>query len=364
MYIRNTSKISIILGIITITGISIGNAFAGNIMNFSDYQKEVKTITTEKISKTKALQEIIQAKNIPCEYTAEKEDMYIISPSCLLKDELPQIGFKDAIDYLWPYIDSFNMVYNDTSQTFSYQWTTPIFKKNYEILPRTLEEKLTLSRLQNKWEKLRIHKSSLAYQTIKKANFYTVYKDTSILKRCTKQNYTIALNKIDGTMLWVWETLNINKEIMKLKWYCKWSGPQNLLFYGWVCGFATQLFRASLLVPAIEITKRYAHNERLVPYYSDYVFWDDAALYQMNKQLEIKNIWKNEVYFKALDKGNANYFVIIIPEKDNKWVTIKKTQKKGLSSEVKREIYQGNVDMIIKKDSFISTYIKKTYATQ
>ncbi len=364
MNIRNILKISITLGIVAATYISIGNTFAENIINFSEYQKEVKTITIKNISKTKAFQEIMQAQNTPCEYIIEKKDMYIISPSCLLKNELPKIEFKEAIDYLWPYIDSFNMVYNDVSQTFSYQWTSPIFKKNYEIIPKTLEEKIILTRFQNKWEKIRIHKSSLAYQTVKKANFYTVYKDTSILKRCTKKNYTIALNKINGVILWSEETLNLNKEIMKLKWYCKWAGAQDLLFYGWVCGFATQLFRTSLLVPTIEITKRYPHNERLVPYYSDYVFWDDAALYEMNKQLEIKNTWKSDLYLKVLEKDNANYFVIITPEKSNQWVTIKKSQGEWLKAEVQREIYQEKTDMLIKKDSFISTYIKKTYTTQ
>ncbi len=342
----------------------IWNWFAEEIVNFSQYQKDIATIQARNISKTKALQEIIQAKDMICEYKEEGKDMYVMSPSCLLKNDLPILAFKDAIDYLWPYIESFNTIYNDTSQVFSYQWTTPIFTKNYEIVPKTLEEKLTLIRLQNKWDKIRIHKSALAYQTAKKANFYTVYKDTSILKRCTKQNYTIALEKINGKMLQSWEILNLNKEIMKVKWYCKWSGPQDLLFYGGVCGFATQLFRASLLVPTIEITKRYGHNERLVPYYSEYVFGDDAALYEMNKQLEIKNIGDTELYFKVLDKKNANYFVIITPEKNNKWVIITKKEKTRLKSEVQREIYQGTSDMIIKKDSFMSTYVKKTYTTR
>lgn len=339
----------------------IWRVHAENIINFSEYQKDITKIKTENISKTKALQRITQAKNMVCEYSLEKKDMYIISPICLLKNELPQIEFKDAIDYLWPYIEGFNTVYNDTAQIFSYQWTTPIFTKNYEILPKTLEEKLTLIRLQNKWDKIRIHKSSLAYQTTKKANFYTVYKDTSILKRCTKQNYNVALQKINGKMIQAWETLNLNKEIMNLRWYCKWAGAQDLLFYGWVCGFATQLFRTSLLVPSIEITKRYAHSERLVPYYSDYVFWDDAALYQMSKQLEIKNIGENELYLKVLDKWNANYFVMIIPEKNNQWVIITKKELTWLKSQTKKEVYQGNTNTIIKKDSFLSTYIKKTY---
>ena len=352
------------LSIATLLCVSFWTTYAEEILNFSEYQKNIKTIATGNISPSKALQQIVQAKNLPCTYEKENKNMYIISPICLLKNELPQIEYKEAIDYLWQYIDSFNTIYNEASQNFSYQGTTPIFTKDYEILPKTLEEKLTLIRLQNQWKKIRIHKSSLAYQTIKKTNFYTVYKDTSILKRCTKQNYTVALNRINGKVVWSGESLNLNKEIMKLKWYCKRSWPQDLLFYGGVCGFATQLFRTSLLVPTIEITKRYAHNEWLVPYYSDYIFGDDAALYQMNKQLEIKNLGENEMYFKVLKKENGNYFVIITPEKTNQWVIIQKTEGEGLTAKVQREIYQEKTDMIIKRDVFESTYIKKTYTTQ
>ena len=121
MTIRNTSKISIILTMMTIVSVSIGITAADNIMNFSEYQKEVSNMGTKNISKTKALQEILQAKDLPCEYTGETKDTYIVSPICLLKNELPQVEFKDAVDYLWPYIDGFNVVYNDASQVFSYQ---------------------------------------------------------------------------------------------------------------------------------------------------------------------------------------------------------------------------------------------------
>jgi hypothetical protein len=129
--------------------VSIGITSADNIINFSEYQKEVHTIQTKDISKTQALQQIMKAKDLPCEYTGETKDTYIVSPSCLLKDDLPQLPFKEAVDYLWPYIESFNTVYNDADQVFSYQGTSPIFTMNYEILPKTLEEKLALIYLQN-----------------------------------------------------------------------------------------------------------------------------------------------------------------------------------------------------------------------
>lgn len=61
-----------------------------------------------------------------------------------------------------------------------------------------MEEKIQLAILQKEGTKIRIDKSALAYQTIKNAKFYVVYKDTSLLKRCTKQNYTIAANIINN----------------------------------------------------------------------------------------------------------------------------------------------------------------------
>jgi hypothetical protein len=67
------------------------------------------------------------------------------------------------------------------------------------------------------------------------------------------------------------------------------------------------------------------------------------------------------MYFKVLEKGNGNYFVIITPKKTNKWVTIEKRQTGKLAGEVKRKIYENTPDMIIKNDDFTSTYVKKTY---
>lgn len=341
-------------------GFFYGNKiFAHNIVNFSTYKTQEKN--TENISRTKILYKIQQWKNMKCSYEKETEDTYILSPICLIKNELPSIEFTEAIDYLWPYIQWFNNIYNDISTNFSYEWTSPIFTQNYEILPTNIQEKYTLITMQEQEKKLRIHKSSLAYQTIKKANFFTVYKDISLLKNCTKKNYNVALQRFNGLIFWPGEVFNVNKMIMNLPGYCKWSWRTDLLFYGGVCGFATQLFRTALLIPDIEITKRYGHNEWIVPYYYEYVFWDDAALYEMSKQLEIKNTSENNVYLKVLESKKGNYFVIITAEKNTQWVTIKKQQTNMLSAKVEREVYINSPDTVIKRDEFISNYTKKTY---
>lgn len=58
----------------------------------------------ENISRTKILYKIKQAKTMECTYVQEKKDTYIISPSCIIKNKLPQMGFVESIDYLRPYI--------------------------------------------------------------------------------------------------------------------------------------------------------------------------------------------------------------------------------------------------------------------
>jgi len=71
-------------------------------------------------------------------------------------------------------------------------------------------------------------------------------------------------------------------------------------------------------MPDIEIVKRSPHSVRYVPYYSDYVFGDDAAIYEMSKQFEIKNNSEQTTYFKVLSQDNAAYLVSIVPSKSTK----------------------------------------------
>lgn len=363
MNIKNIKKISTILGIILLLYYWQWVTHAEDIINFSTFQKNIYS-TTEEISTIQKLKNIKYINEQKCFYTKENKNTYIITPSCLFKDRLPTLDFQEAIDYMRPYIETFNTIYNEVTQNFMYEWTHPIFKKEYDIIPTTRTERIALIQAQVEGKKLRIDKSALAYQIIKNANFYVVYRDTSILKRCTKQNYMIAINILNNMIIKSWEILNLNKIITNAPWYCKWSWPQNLMFYGWVCWASTQLFRASLLSPQIKITKRYGHSEWLVPYYSEYIFGDDAAMYEMYKQFEIQNISENNLYIKSLEKKNGIFLTIITPKKTNEGVHIKKTQTQGLSAKVEKIIYKKRPELIIKTEKFTSKYIKKVYNTR
>ncbi len=333
---------------------------ARDIINFSTFQKH---IIQKETSKTLQLQSLHYLNKEPCIYTPESKDKYIVTPSCILKNKLPKLEFTEAVDHIRPYITSFNTVYNEYATTFTYEGTSPIFKKNYDITAKTTNEIVTLAYLQKAEKKLRIDKSALAYNTIKDANFYVVYRDISPLKRCTKQNYFVAANILNDTIIAPGEILNLNKKIANAPGYCKWVWPQNLMFYGWVCGLSTQLFRASLLAPEITITKRAWHSRRLVPYYSEYVYGDDAAMYEMYKQFEIQNTSEYPLYFKLLEKNNGVFLVIITPQKSNEWVTITKQQTNTLSANVDKIIYTQRPELVIGKEHFASRYTKKIYST-
>ncbi len=332
--------------------IVICNVYAYDIIDFDYYQKE----SIQNINQKKLINDIILEKDKDCLIDKQDEDNYLVSPSCILQNKLPTLEYKEAIDYLRTYIDWFWTSYNENEVSFSYEWTFPIFKENLDIYPYSLWAKQILIDAEKQNKLIHLNKKHIAFYSIKNLWFYATNKDLSILKRCTRQNYTVALNSFDGMILKTNESINLNKHLSYLPWYCKWSWPQNLKFYWWVCGFITQLFRTSLILPEIEITKRYSHSVRLSAYYSDYVFWDDAAIYEMGKQFEIKNNSEYPIYFKELNKWNSNYFVAILLWKQTKWVNITKKQTWKLEWTISVETYNLKTKTNIDNKDFISKY--------
>lgn len=73
------------------------------------------------LSRTQQLQYIQYVSTQDCFYAKESQNRYIITPSCLFKNRLPKINFQEAIEYMRPYIESFNTVYNEFAQSFAYE---------------------------------------------------------------------------------------------------------------------------------------------------------------------------------------------------------------------------------------------------
>lgn len=334
--------------------IVIYNVYAYDMIDFDYYQKESKII--QNINKKELINDIILQKHQDCLIDKKDDDNYFVSPVCILQNKLPTLEYKDAIDYLRQYIEWFWTTYNENETSFSYEGTFPIFKENLDVYPYSIWAKQVLIDTEKQDKMIHLNKKHIAFYTIKNLWFYVTSKDLSPLKKCTKQNYTVAINSFDWTILEPNKSINLNKHLSYLPWYCKWSWPQNLRFYWWVCGFVTQLFRTSLLLPEVEVTKRYPHSVRLSAYYSDYVFWDDAAVYEMWRQFEIKNNSEYPIYFKELNKWDSNYFVAILFWKPENWVNITKKQTWKLGWTIKVETYNLETKQNINNTEFISKY--------
>jgi hypothetical protein len=349
--------------IISLCTLSFG--LTDEIVNFSDYMKNINTLSvySKKIPKISLLKKLILVKDEKCEYQITWNN-YVLSPICLLRKEFPNVPYKTIIDKIRSDLDWFNEIYNDSSKNFIYESTIPLFQSYKSFMPKSDRQKYLLASLQQQWKKISIPEKYIYYEKSKEFWFFVVRKDLSLLKPCTKQNYKVALNSFDNFILSPWKTINLNEYISYLPWYCKWTWPKNLMFYGWVCWFASQLFRTSLINPDIEIVKRSWHSVWLTAYYSDYIYWDDAAIYQNNKQFEIKNNSDKEIYFKVLDKWEFNYFVAIMPEKSSKWVNINKVQIWDLSAQVIKETYDMESWKIKNNQVFDSRYDSKNDAVR
>jgi vancomycin resistance protein YoaR len=121
------------------------------------------------------------------------------------------------------------------------------------------------------------------------------------------------------------------------------------------------LFRNSLLNPSLYITERYNHAERYVNFYSPYLYWDDASVYQRSKRLKIKNTSDVPVYFKKKIIWKKIYLVTIIPKKVDDFVYVKKEQTSHLTATVWATVFDKNGEK--KSEQFWnSKYIKRNYS--
>lgn len=338
------------------------NVFAdSNILQIENYSQSIRSFTWS--SEISVLQKRRLVQKSPC-LVQKNGDNFLISPSCLLREVTTGMSDDDVLSLIMPYVTDIPVVYNTAASTFSYEATTPIFSKR--LFPVTIRDPLDyafLLDLQKKETNIEVSKLQLAYLISKSWSWYGVWKwDVWFLKPCTKQNYYVAFSSLSDYVRASWTDLNLNDVISHRAGYCKGTGPKNLMFYGGVCGFATQLFRLSLLIPSVEIVERHGHSQRYVPYYSEYIFGDDAALYQNNKKLILKNTLSTNIYFKTLDKWTSTYLIGIVPQKTNSYVEIKKEQIWNLKWEVTKIVKTFQNSQIVQ--NFISYYTQRTYTVR
>lgn len=336
-------------------------------ISFEEYVSSIQEIKDSKDSfSTQAIgKEFMKVKDNECTFEKDKNNNWLIKPICFRYNNLPELEFQDTIDIIWPYVEWFDSVYNEQSISFDYQPTLPRLSKNsfkeYLKLRNSHAEKVVVSYHEQNNDTIVVPQELLAYLQVQRYGFYAVYKDLSKLKGCALQNYNVAFSVLDKQSIQAGESLNLNNEISNLPWYCKGKSQKQYMFYGGVCGVSTQLFRLSLLVPGLLTTQRHNHSQRWVNYYNEYIFGDDAAMYEMNKQFEIQNTLPYQIYLRTIENNHNNYLIAITPEIQEKYIRITKEQTDKLSSKVTKEVFYSSDKNISTEQVFSSNYSKKRY---
>jgi hypothetical protein len=330
-------------------------------VSIEEYEREKQLFSWEELT---TLQRWRLMNKTSCSIE-EKWAFYVLSANCLLKPIEGVLSDQEVLDTIMPYVRGIPMVYNTASTNFLYEPTQPIFTQ--KILPDNVDDEIDyafLFDLENKNTKIFLSKLQLAYLISKNRSWYATRKsDVGTLKPCTKQNYYVAFNALSDYIREPKSKLNLNDIIKYRAWYCKGTGPKDLMFYGWVCGFATQLFRLSLLIPNVDVVERYGHSVWYVQYYSEYVFWDDAALYQNQKKLILKNELDVPIYFKTIDMESSTYLVAIVPKKVASYVEIKKEQVSNLKWQLTKTIKTpaGKSHLA---ENMVTGYTRRVYTTR
>ncbi len=291
----------------------------------------------------------------------DKGNYYTIAAVCLTQWQLPSLWFEESIQSIRPHIQWFDTTYDLNNSTFSYYGEQPDLHEQIATqaaIRHHPKRKQIVEQLSVNNTILQIPKYILA---IWKSSEYWRYVTPRMLQwsRCTQTNYRIAISSLNNLLLQPWELLNFNTHIDRLPGYCKGVGNQNLMFFGWVCWASSQLFRTALLIPWLTVTKRAPHSQRYTQYYSDSVRWDDAAIYQMYKQFEVRNDSNQPLYFKILQTATTSYLVAISPQLPTTYTTINKQQIWPLRGMITKDSVDRISNQIIQTQSRTSQYQKK-----
>jgi len=346
--------------------ISISSAF--NFLTFDDYQKKLDK-TIEKINETKPNSENIKLIEKKFKKTTQKKECKVkedweyfeMSPICFYNKEYPQLWLREAIDYIWPYIQWFDNEYDLIKTWFVFSWTSPII--NYEEISLknyyhdSPAQKLLISKLEENNKNIRIHKKYFAKYMIEEYSFYPVRKYTDNIWDCALTNYLLSLSALDWLYLKPWDIFNLNDAISYLPWYCKaLQNYKEMWFYGWSCGTAWQLFRSTLITPYIDVLQRSEHIRRRADYYWDIIYWDDAAVSNWWKYLIIQNNNNFPIYYKTLKFKDYTYLVAILPYQWNEEIEIAKWPTSNLSAKVTKTLRKIKNKTTINTDEFFSKY--------
>lgn len=357
-----------------------------NIESWSSFNyKEISKLDNQYISPTISQIYNKNEVNKNCEISISSGNIYIwwrCDTGTFEEQLTKQIknNTKELLNIIWPYIAWRDGIYIDYSTWFEYSWWKPFFASGDNMdVANSLPDILSHAYILDIYFDSRVYIPISDIKEYISKNYLSRYianRDISLYSDCQRQNFNVAMNKLQNTKIasgWIW---NINTELTDLPWYCTWpEWSDKYLFYQWVCGTSTMFFRNALINPNIYITKRQAHSNRYIKYYWDYIYGDDAAIYEMQKQLELKNTSDDDIYIKFWTKWDLQiddnkYLISITSAKNDKYTKIIKTQSKNDEkfNDIDRYIY--NKDSLtcenskaLVHQSWKSNYYNKIYDT-
>jgi hypothetical protein len=276
-----------------------------------------------------------------------------LSDWCIMQQQVPIFPVQAIIDAARPHIKWFEGKYEPFATEQVRNWTQPIRDEEvvtHRITPNNFQ---TLKINWINWIFLPIENVlPLLAEQIERS---PAHRTIDNYGNCAKQNYLTAAQHFGNVILQPGEEFEINQHIAHLDWYCKWTGEE-YMFYQWVCWLSTQLFRAWLINPDIEIVRRAPHSKRYTKYYGETVYGDDSAIYENLKKMVIKNRGNHPIQIRTLSWATEHYLVIMWPKTD-KQVLIQKSESDKLTWRLGRKIYDNGE--LVEKQIWQSTYNSK-----
>jgi vancomycin resistance protein YoaR len=165
-----------------------------------------------------------------------------------------------------------------------------------------------------------------------------------------------AFDEFGVTILQPSQSFNVNKLLAWLDGYCTGTGEREYMFYQGVCGFSTQVWRNALINPYLTTTRRAPHSSWWQAYYGEEIVWDDAAIYEMDKQLEIQNTSEYPIYMRTIERAWRKYLISVMPKIADKAVTITRINTWPLQWTLTRIIKDKDSGELIDADQYVSQY--------
>lgn len=308
--------------------------------------------------------------DLKCNYKS-RWNFFEVEPSCFIQGDMPRLDSpQKAFEHIQKYIDGFDSIYDLDATSFVYEPSSINYKPNSPkafklsnfIDPSQSSDLYLYILLDSLWYTIKLPKSSIALNQMENYSLYVSDKDLTKRYGCRLTNYNIAMWLLDDMVIGPWKTYNFNTALAsKQTEYCTWSSKRQYLFNSGVCGVSTKLFRNWLINPYTKVTERYSHTNRLVNFYDEYIYGDDASVYERDKQLHIKNISNKPIYFNVYKSKWHSYLLALYPGKTSLSSMVTRKQTSSLKSIVWSNVFNKNTWNIRYEQFWLSNYLSRSY---